>query len=94
MGYSVLAGQANIVLFGCGKEGKWVLEELRRRAIPVRYFCDNDPKLWGQRWKGVEIVAPHSLKSMEAAIFISANQQNFGEIQAQLAEMNLAAVNS
>lgn len=40
-------------IFGCGKKGKQILEEIGKKA--VSFFVDNDVSKQGCEWKGVPI---------------------------------------
>jgi hypothetical protein len=89
-----LKGRANIVLFGAGADGRRALVACRLAEIPVRWFCDSNPQLWGVNIDGVDVISPQELKDKRDAAVIITSGQYRNEIEAQLAEMGITALNA
>jgi FkbM family methyltransferase len=47
-----------LVLFGAGEFGKWVLGRLRKAGVEPLCFTDNNETGWGSRVQGVEVLSP------------------------------------
>lgn len=56
-----------VVLFGAGGLGKQTLASLRSIGIEPLAICDNNPKSWGTRLDGVEVVSPETAARSFAA---------------------------
>ncbi|MBA1438521.1 MAG: polysaccharide biosynthesis protein [Epsilonproteobacteria bacterium] len=51
----------DVVIYGAGKAGMRIEEELRDSEYKVRYFCDDDKHLQGRSIDGVKILSPNKL---------------------------------
>lgn len=49
---------AQLVLFGSGQYGQIVLDRLRKAGVEPCCFSDNNPRAWGTRVKGLEVLSP------------------------------------
>jgi FkbM family methyltransferase len=47
-----------LVLFGAGEFGKWVLARLHKVGVQPLCFTDNNKARWGSRVQGVEVLSP------------------------------------
>lgn len=47
----------NIIVFGAGRSGEWVVRLLRHYGIEPRCYCDNSPYKWGQIKNDLEIMS-------------------------------------
>ena len=47
-----------LILFGTGKLGRRTLKGLREIGIEPLAFCDNNPKIWGERIEGLKVLSP------------------------------------
>ena len=57
----------SVVIYGAGKAGIRIEEELRSSEYKVRYFCDDDKVLQGRSIDGVRILSPDEfLKKMDS----------------------------
>lgn len=76
------------VLFGAGNMCHNYME-CYGRAYPPLYICDNNEKIWGTYFKGLEIKKPEELKKMpeDCAIFIC--NIYYDEIREQLRDMGI-----
>lgn len=84
-----------IIVFGTGNTAELYQKCFEREALKPIFYLDNNAKKWHQIWHGVEIISPKELeldKSLQqhyVILICSANEQNYAEIEAQLAKMNL-----
>jgi hypothetical protein len=84
----------NIVLFGCGADGRRTLTVLQTAGIRVCRFCDSDARLWGAKIGGVEVISPQELQAMRDKTVIITSGKYRDEIEAQLIEMGITALNA
>jgi hypothetical protein len=91
---SNIENKANIVLFGGGVDGRLALAGLRIAGMRVRWFCDSDPRLWGAKLNGVEVISPQELRDKRDTVVVITSRRFHSEIKAQLAEMGIKAVNA
>ncbi len=56
----------SLVLFGAGGIGRKTVAGLQKLGIEPLAFADNNPKLWGQRLQGVEVMSPQEACSRYA----------------------------
>ncbi len=47
-----------LILFGAGDLGKATARGLREAGNPPLFFADNNPRLWGSTFEGVEVLPP------------------------------------
>lgn len=73
--------EKTVVLWGAKNLGPQFLSFFRELSIDVRYFCDNDPSLWGTVHSGVPVISPDQLKQWMA----ESKAPGEGEIVVQLA---------
>ena len=84
-------GDRNIVIFGCGKYGKYI-HVLLECHIPgqVCAFCDNDTSLWNTTVQGIQVLNPkETVKQYQDCDYIIANARNLEEIRAQLVKLGI-----
>ncbi|MCI9135677.1 MAG: sugar phosphate isomerase/epimerase [Lachnospiraceae bacterium] len=76
------------VLFGAGNMCRNYMKCYGDKYPPL-FTCDNNEKLWGTRFCGLEVKAPESLRELpsDCAVFIC--NIYYREIQAQLRQMGL-----
>lgn len=76
-----------IVLFGSGKNGRFVLNYLTAHEVCVECFTDNNMSKWGTRIDGVEVKAPQDISYEEVdALIITPYERMFVDaIHEQLA---------
>lgn len=60
----ILFDSNDIIIFGAGTLGKKVFDFLAgiNKESRVRYFCDNNSKMWGKEWFGVLIKGFNDIK--------------------------------
>ncbi len=56
---------------------------------PPLYTCDNNSKLWGTIFEGIEVKSPEELKKLPADCGIFICNIYYSEIEAQLREMGI-----
>jgi predicted aldo/keto reductase-like oxidoreductase len=84
-----LRDMGKIVLFGGGVDGRRTLAMLRSAGIDVRYFCDNNPQLWGSSIDDIEVINPQKLQGLNATVLITSNKYH-DAIKTQLDEMGIS----
>lgn len=45
----------NIVVYGCGKDGKKLIRELQMRNATIKALFDSNPDLWGKSIEEIQI---------------------------------------
>ena len=83
----------DIILFGCGDDGRRALDILRILELKVRCFCDSNPLIWGQSIDGVDVISPKELQKKRGITVIITSSKYHNEIRAQLDDMGIVAVN-
>ncbi len=56
-----LSGFSNILLYGAGSAGIAFLHYLRKYDITPSAFIDGDPKKWGTKCEGIDVLSPESI---------------------------------
>jgi hypothetical protein len=82
----------SITLFGCGADGKRIFTDVSWCFLPVKYFCDNNPELWGTKVCGIPVISPALLKENGSDVIITSSKY-FMEIDTQLKELGIKAIN-
>jgi len=59
-----------IIIFGAGNIGHQAVAYCEKKGIPVSCIADNNPKLWGERINGIEVVSPDTLKDRSAPLIL------------------------
>lgn len=78
----------NIVLFGAGNMCRNFMKNYGDKYPPL-FTCDNDKKIWGSRFCGLEIKSPESLKTLPETCGIFICNIYYDEIEAQLRELGI-----
>lgn len=89
-------GDDGLVIFGCGKRGKRLLNYLRTKGIEKEICCctDNAQELWNSKTEGYIILSPKQVvETYPEAMYIVANKYSGKEIQSQLQEMGIKKSN-
>ncbi len=73
-----------IIVFGIGSVWKAIKPSVDFQSILC--FCDNDPKYWGQKIAGKEIVSPQKISSFPYDFIVIASTRYFCTIRQQLTE--------
>jgi len=85
-----LSRNQDIVLFGCGKRGSFVLEYLSFIANQIRCLVDNSEVLWNTQKEGYKILSPkQAVQDYPDAFYIIANKYYAQEISQQLKDMGI-----
>jgi FkbM family methyltransferase len=90
----------SLVLFGSGAQGRKTLAGLRKRGIAPLAFVDNNPKLWGTRTDGLDILSPEIAAGRypKAVFIVTIWSDRIGhplkQIRSQLSEKGISAVHS
>ncbi len=82
-----------LVLFGSGQFGQWVLSRLRKAGVEPCCFSDNNPARWGSSVDGIEVLSPAEAVQRfgQAACFI-VTVYNGSSARKQLRKMGCACV--
>lgn len=51
----------NIIIYGCGNDGKKLYLQLESLKVNVAFFCDSNRELWGKKLFGISILSPEEL---------------------------------
>lgn len=54
-------GDKEVIIYGTTQTAGWCFQYLRRNEIKVRYFCDDNPVLWGTQFLARRILSPCEL---------------------------------
>lgn len=89
--YSKYNELKRIVVWGCGLEGIYIVDLLKRstyKQIPV-VFCDSNRQLWQTKKEDITVISPSELMSGEYidSVVIISPKWYFGEIYTQLSNM-------
>lgn len=76
------------VLFGAGNMCRNYMETYGEKYPPL-FTCDNNPKLWGTKIRGLEVKSPEALKNLPEDCGIFLCNIYYREIEAQLREMGI-----
>lgn len=87
----VLKRYDRIVLFGAGNMCRNYMKCYGQQYPPL-YTCDNNPKLWGTTFEGLEIHDPADLKDLPEGCGVIICNMYYREIEAQLREMGITEV--
>jgi ferredoxin len=85
-----------IVLFGAGNFGRSMIKYARKRALPIKYICDNGSHLWGTEIEGIMVISPDKLKEVynnESTWILITNQYSPAAIKEQLISMGMKPAN-
>lgn len=84
-------GGRDIVIFGCGKYGRFIQALLSRYAAgQLAVFCDNDPKLHYEVIQNLEVVPPDvACARYKTAVFILSNFNHTDTMRVQLMNMGI-----
>ena len=84
--------EERIVIFGCGKRGRHLLNYLKMAGLEKEIYCytDNDEELWNSKIEGYLVLPPSQVVEIyPEAIFIVANRYHGDVIKIQLREMGI-----
>ena len=74
-----------MIIFGCGKLGKYILEMLKEFRNQIICLTDNSEKLWNTSIGSLEILSPDQVvQEYPDAVYIIANGLHYEEISNQL----------
>lgn len=76
------------VLFGAGNMCRNYMKCYGRKYPPL-FTCDNNPKLWGTIFEGLEVKNPETLKNIPKDCCVVICNIYYREIEAQLREMGI-----
>lgn len=84
-------GNRKIIIFGCGKYGKYIHMLLEcHRPGQVYAFCDNNQSLWHADVQGIKVIAPkEAVRTYSDAEYVIANLRGRTEIHKQLLELGI-----
>lgn len=85
-----------IVVFGCGKRGKAVLDYLYSGNMEKKLYCltDNSQDLWNMPLNGYQVLPPiEAVKTYEDAFYVIASKYHGDEIDNQLQKMGIKESN-
>lgn len=85
---NLLKGHKSVVLFGAGNMCRNYMK-CYGEAYPPLYTCDNNPRLWGTTFSGLEVKAPENLKELPKDCVIFICNIYYREIERQLRGMGI-----
>lgn len=88
----LLKDRKNILVFGCGANGKPVWELLKSHGIEIGNWADNDPNKWGHNVYGDEILPPEEIdyKQVDAVVVTPYERNCVKQIHKQLTDYGLS----
>lgn len=86
-----LTDKHNIVIFGCGMNGKGIVRFLKSYGIMPECFLDNSKDKWGKRVEGLEVRCPYDIdiKATDAVVITPFNYETVDAMRKQLLEMGV-----
>lgn len=85
---NLLKKYKSVVLFGAGNMCRNYMK-CYGQDYPPLYTCDNNSKLWGTRFSGLEVKSPESLKQLPEDCVIFICNIYYREIEKQLRDMGI-----
>ena len=85
---SLLKKYESIVLFGAGNMCRNYLKCYGERYPPL-FTCDNNPRMWGTDFFGLEVRTPEALKSIPEGCGVFICNIYYREIERQLRDMGI-----
>ena len=83
-----LTSSDRVCLFGAGNIAAIMMRHLKDRGIIPEFVLDNNQKLWGQEWNGVQVIAPdklaHGIRDGEYRNIIICSENYSDDIREQL----------
>ncbi len=76
------------VLFGAGNMCRNYMKCYGKKYPPL-FTCDNNPKIWGTTFEGLEVKSPESLKQLSKDCCVVICNIYYREIEAQLRELGI-----
>ncbi len=87
---TTLDERQQIVFFGCGRRGQYVLEQIGFLAPQICCAADNSEHLWYKKLGDIEILPPDlAVKKFPKACYVVANKNYAGEISRQLQDKGI-----
>lgn len=80
-----LKSQFEIIIYGCGNNGRFLQWIFDVYNIKINYWCDNNKSLWGKKINGIECIPPAMLAKYSKAVII-VSILNYNEILSNLEE--------
>lgn len=81
-----------VVLFGASKMGEQVSNELIKKGIKIKYFCDNDENKYGKKINDTYVISLDELKVKNKDINIMITTCFFEEVYGQLMDLGFKNV--
>ncbi len=69
----IMSGRQDVALYGFGRIGKWVFDELHSRGVEICAILDGNSVLWGQSHIGVPICSPDDCNRRDCCVIICSN---------------------
>lgn len=86
---NLLKENKSIVLFGAGNMCRNYMKCYGEKYPPL-FTCDNNPKLWGTEFCGLEVKPPESLNTISEDCMILICNIYYREIEQQLRDMGIS----
>lgn len=84
----MLHGESDYVLFGAGKDGKYMADFLRKRKGKIRYFIDNDLKKQGTTIDGIHVKSVSDLTyDKDKAVILITSERYKNQIKSMLLDL-------
>lgn len=87
----LLKGRKNILIFGCGTNGRQVWDVLTSHGTETGYLTDNDPGKWGCKLWGDTVYSPEEIdyRKIDAVVVTPYEWNYVKQIHKQLADYGL-----
>lgn len=65
-----------IIIYGAGKQGRFLNWILKKNGISVSFFCDRNSALWNQKIEGTLCISPREIVSYRESVLILSPKEN------------------
>lgn len=68
--FEFLKKQSEVIIYGCGNNGRFLQWILQQYNLPTSYWCDSKKSLWNTKINNVECISPEQLAEHREAVVI------------------------
>lgn len=88
---SYLKEQKEIIIYGCGNNGRFLHWFFCQQDIHISYWCDGNQELWNKRINGIQCISPYQLLEHSQAVLI-VSMEKYEEVMPQLTEFEFSKI--
>lgn len=89
--FEYLKKYREIILYGCGKNGRLLQWIFKQNNVEIAYWCDRNDTFWNSKIEGIECISPENLIEHQNAVVIVTMLEN-KEVLCQLRAHNFCDV--